>query len=238
MWAKFIGAGGFRGATTLTLLVALVLVMWATYVGLRRRAKAEDRYLLTLLGLTALVPPALLFVLSVKPISLPVFGLRHLLPGIVPFCLLCAYGLRQLSREVRFERVTFAGGAFLLLVLALLPTAESIRHLPRRIPYGEIAETMKRDPLREWPAYTAWQYGIGEPANFYSLTPRVRRLTCPTGECLRERLLFLYRPALKSEREQYSELVRRNYRPLGFEYYTTDLGDTHGTRVVRLQRQP
>ena len=227
VFAEFNGLPPFRGATALTLSVALLLVA----LGITRMLKSGSwsretsphslpRFPWILVGGLALLPTAFLFAASQPPLSIPLWGMRHVLPSQAFW----AVGIAALVWEVRkgAPRAGAAlGGVFLLLQLAALyPNLQR----PFRVPYSGIAEMLSRDP-RPHTVYSTWT-GIAGPVNYYlrSSAGSVRPLD--SAERLPDEFWLLYRPAVSSEAAHADSLRERGWRVekkghFGGEYGTT-----------------
>lgn len=237
-WAQFVGVPDFKAATSSSAAIGLGLLV----VGLLKCSHTDNtksRWYAVALGLTAVVPPIVLFALSVRPLQVPLFGIRHLLPCMLPFCLLCCCGLQHITNHFPAQRKYLSAfGTLLLMSFALLPTLRSSTNLPRRQPYDMIAKDLKELSAinRQAAAYTTWAYGIGEPVNFYSTRQRVEPLPSEL-EHLPDRLILLYRPAVESEEASFKEIIAHGYISQATKYYTTGLGSSFGTNVSLMERR-
>jgi 4-amino-4-deoxy-L-arabinose transferase-like glycosyltransferase len=239
IWAQSIGVPDFKGATTFALFIGLGLLIANFLIApILKRNHGETAPLpawcIMALLLTALVPPVVLFGLGRGPLRLPLFGTRHLLPSVVPFCLLCSNGLQELATRLGRRRLILSVGAAILMALGFVPTAAALRTLPRRVPYDRIARDLNGPVLNSWNAYTPWFYGIGQCVNFYSSTARVSSL--PTAyESLPRQLIFLYRPDVPEEQLQLDRLVHFGYASLPYvNYYSAGRGRGFGMKLVVL----
>ena len=235
IWASSIGIMEFRGATTLAFCVAAALSVVALGL-LSRRQSLRNAPVVVALSLAAIVPPLILFILSMRPFNLPLFGLRHLLPSIVALCVLCCYGLENLA--ARFERymgLIFATGSSVLLMFTLVPTYAVIVHGPIRIPYEVVAKAVRLQIGDERQVYTTWPYGIGAPVNYYCGTNCVQPL--PTEDTnLPEKIALLYRPEVLQEAKRFQDLLKDGFAVGSNTYYTDGRQSDFGTSVAVLTR--
>ncbi len=202
IWADYLGVPAFRGATTCVLLIGCALIAFGVFYRRREQTSFRRLFLTTLLS-TAFVPPLLLFLLSHKPISLPLFGVRHLLPSIISYLLLVADGLIQLLASIRARTVSLVAASAALLALELIPTIGVIRGGPRRIPFQTIVNATHGGV----PLYTTWPYGIGSPMNFYERGRDIVRAVPLNRRDLPDHFILIFRPALTSEEQGFEVLL-------------------------------
>jgi uncharacterized membrane protein len=164
IWAKFFGLPRFRGGTLLSLSVGTILISF----GILRNFKnptGTSRRVLSMLFLSAVLPPTVLFATSFPPLNLAAFGERHLLPSIFASLALAAYGLQQISSLLP-RRTTFLVLGIAALFSLQIAELYQVSSGPTRQPYAAIANTLSNTPNKEEPVYTTWSYGIGFPVNF------------------------------------------------------------------------
>lgn len=232
VWASSLGILNVRGTTTLTLLLVCVLV----FVALWRGRPLRRSPLLAAVTSMAVVPVLVMYVLSVLPINLPIFGLRQFLPSLVFTALLCCYGLERLAlRSALRSRVVFAVGCSVLIALASVPTLSALAHAPSRIPYQRVAKDIQSHPGFKGRLYTTWFYGIGEPVNYYCRSECVQPLPSKFSE-LPDSIVLLYRPEAKKEVAAYRELEKAGFRPQPARAYFTAQGSSWGTMMIRMIR--
>jgi 4-amino-4-deoxy-L-arabinose transferase-like glycosyltransferase len=229
LWANYMGVPDFPGATT------LVLILGSCFIGFglvfRERTPLVTTALLTLAA-TALIPPILVFALSQKPLGLPVFGERHLLPSIVGWIMLVAYGLDRIASRLAVRRVVYATGLLILLALQLAPTIAAVQAEPRRLSYADIAN----DVRGATPVYATSAYDVADPVSFYL----GGRQTVTVLPCWREPLpatfILLYRPAIPSEQQQLTQLKDYGWTITQKTDYTNATHSPGYVRVARLHR--
>jgi len=164
-FAQYLGIPDFPGASTLAFLIGGVLVCCALLPRSRREGAVLDSKSGVLFLSAAAMPPLLAFFSARPPFNINLFSERHLLPSILPVLVLACYGLwRMAARTSKPAVVCMLGGAVLILLQAL--PLWSHWPGPARHPNAAIAEWLTRhDP--NYPVYTTWPYGIGEPVMFY-----------------------------------------------------------------------
>jgi len=207
IWANYLGIPAWHAATTGVLLIGCAHIVFGIFYCRSERSSFRRLFLLTLIC-TAFIPPCLLFVLSLKPISLPVFGARHLLPSIVSYLLLVAEGLVQLAHSFRARTIALVMGSTALLALELVPTSAAIANEPRRMPFREIAAATPAG----LPLYTTWPYGIGGPMNFYEGGRNaVRDIPADTSQ-LPDDFVVIFRPGVPREEQTFERLTQMGWR--------------------------
>jgi hypothetical protein len=230
--ANYIGVPDIPGGTT----IVFVLGCGAIACGLLYREKtALSRLVLSTLAFTAFVPPCLIFVLSQKPLSLPIFGERHLLPSIVSWLILVGYGVdRAAARSpVRVRVPVLAVGAMVLVALQLAPTGATLVSIaPRRLSYADIA----RDADATLPLYTTSAYDIGDPVNFYLRGRRKVELLPSQPSVLPSVFTVMYRPAIEEERAQLDRISDSGWTMLEKKDYYNGIHSPAFVRAARLSR--
>jgi 4-amino-4-deoxy-L-arabinose transferase-like glycosyltransferase len=231
--ANYLGVPDIPGGTT----IVFVLGCSAIAFGLLYRERTPlSRLVLSTLAFTAFVPPCLIFVLSQKPLSLPIFGERHLLPSIVSWLILAGYGVDRAAARfpVRARIPVFAAGAMVLVVLQIAPTRAAMRTAPRRLPYSDIA----RDVDGPLPLYTTSGYDIGDPVNFY-LRGR-RRVESLPGQpsVLPSVFTVMYRPAVGEENRKLTGLINSGWTVVEKQDYYNGIHSPAFVRAARLSRDP
>ncbi len=239
VWASGIGVANLPGATTLALAVAVALSVSALVL-VARRSRVATAPLVVAVAAMAWLPPGIIFLFSSPPLNLPLFGLRHVLPSTVLLPLLCCYGLERLTQLPgpgfrQWRHSLLAAGAACLLLLAALPTAEALHAGTTRYPYDRVEAVVAKAGTRGVPTYAAWQYGEGEPVNFYCARACVQALPAPGG-ALPPRFVLLYRPHSGKERLAYQTLVREGYVDEAHSYFTDGLRTDFGTETAQMER--
>jgi len=236
-WALSLGIPDIKGATTLIVGLVFLLVGAALFFESKHHTLRRN-ILLSVCLLLGVMVPLTLFLLSRKPINLPLFGLRHLLPSTVLLCLACCYGLARLSDAAgRYGRIVFPCGAVLLLIMVVLPESNALLHRPARFPYDAIETQVVAEQRQGIPAYTTWFYGIGEPVDFYCDTPCVADFSAGTDHLPRE-FLFLYRPKNVQDVTIYRNLLAKGFLVDNSTYYTNGGNDVSGTIAATMERNP
>lgn len=235
LWSSSVGLMDFRGATTVVLL--LVVMFSVSALKLIPRGKSlRDLPVIVVLALLAILPPLTMFLISMKPLNLPLFGLRHLLPSTVVLGLLCCYGLERLAlRSGRFCGVVFAAGSLILVILAFGPTLMGMAQGPSRYPYNRIAQAVRSQAAAGRSVYATWFYGIGEPVNYYCGSTCVQPLP-QNDSSLPETIVLLYRPQASQEIQRYEELLKDGFIAGSSTYYTNGRQAPFGTAMVLLIR--
>jgi len=211
--ANYMGVPDIPGGTTIVFVLGCAMIAY----GLLYREKTPlSRLVLSTLAITALIPPCLIFVLSQKPLSLPIFGERHLLPSIVSWLILVGYGLDRAAARTPVRVPAFVVGAIVLITLQLNSTLAAVRRSPRRLSYADVA----RDTSCTQPLYATSASDIREPVNFY-LRGRCRVELLPSpATVLASTFTLMYRPAVGQEKEQFERLINRGWTVSeGQDYY-------------------
>jgi hypothetical protein len=234
-YADYLGIPCFRGATSLVFLLGAALVVVALLPARRQEDRTLDSRAKIALALTAVMPPLLVFLLSRWPFRLPIFGERHVLPSILAALLLVSCGLWRLAvlAPKRLRVPVIASGVLVLSVLQALPVWSQWPR-PTRVPYAAIADWLRHtDP--DYPAYTTWAYGIGEPVSFYlGRSRRIDEFPADPAK-LPAKCIVLYRPAVAQEDAVVHSVLNR-FDTIEAQYYSGR--DTRwGTRLLVLQRR-
>jgi 4-amino-4-deoxy-L-arabinose transferase-like glycosyltransferase len=236
IWASSLGVMEFKGATTLAFcLVAMLSV--AALIQLSRRQSLRDAPIIVALALVSIVPPLMLFILSLKPFNYSLFGLRHLLPSIITLCLFCCYGLESIARHFeRHYRLLFATGSSVLLTFAFIPTFTAITHGPSRYPYETIANAVRLQVSNGRKVYTTWPDGIGMTVNFYCGADCVQPLPADYST-LGKQIVLLYRPRVPQEAQRYQDLIKEGFTAGFNAYYTNGRQSAFGTSMALLTQE-
>jgi uncharacterized membrane protein len=239
IFANYLGIPNFRGATTLAFLIGAVLICVALLSTLRKTNLQADhpldyRIAGTLVSV-AILPPVLVFCLTRWPFRLPIFDERHVLPSILAFLLLVTYGLWRLTMTApkRLRVPLLWIGAMLLSAFQVLPVYSEWPG-PSREPYAAIAGWLSHTDV-DFPVYTTWTYGIGQPVAFY-LGPRRSIEDLPADAArLPDKCIVLYRPAAAREDAQIHSLLY-GFMVLDHKYYSSSKS-SWGTSVLVLQKR-
>ena len=235
IWALSVGVSEIKGATAIALAVVILLVA-AALICDSRRNMLRHNLLLLICVFTGFLAPLALFILSRKPVNLPLFGLRHVLPATSLLCLVCCYGLTKLSEAAgRYRKGAFAAGALLLLALAAVPEIDAFRHGPARFPYDTIEQQVVAEESKGIPAYTTWLYGIGEPVNFYCHSSCVMDIY-ENADHLPQKFVLLYRPRNSKEAKEYLDLLSHGFVTDESTYYTDGAKNPSGTTAATMER--
>jgi 4-amino-4-deoxy-L-arabinose transferase-like glycosyltransferase len=234
VWATGLGVMDFPGATTAAICLILALGVAALVLVSRKQTLRQSPVVVALLTM-AVLPPAILFLLSNPPFNLPLFGLRHLLPSTAVLLLLSCYGLERLSQaSARRAPLVALCGAALILVFGAAPTVKALRAGPTRYSYDLVerrVEAVERDGTQ---AFAASFYMEAEPVNFYCKSSCVQALPEDKSQ-LPAHLLLLYRPRVAEEENKYRQLTRSGYVDVDHVLYSDGLGTPWGTMVASLE---
>lgn len=238
VFGRFVGIPDFPGGT----LAALAILISMCAVAIWRRADSTSKpdsnavpwrgaiLLFSLLG----VPPLLLFAVSSKPIALPIFGFRHLLPSLVPAIVLIAIGAARLAAWGRMGHMLQWAAPVVLIALQAAPTWKNTI-LPRRIPYDQVSQLLNSE-LAQVPAYTTYPYGIAAPVNLYSQSDRVKPFPSSLHDLPDSRIVVLFRPALAKEAQPVQALAKAGWQVEQHRYFTNAHESRYGTELRVLRR--
>ncbi len=236
VWATGLGVMDFPGATTFALILILALGVSALVLVSRKQTLRRSPAVVALVTM-AVLPPAIIFLLSNPPFNLPLFGLRHLLPSTAVLLLLCCYGLERLSQASgRRAALVAMCGVALIFILGATPTVNALRAGPMRYPYDLVEQRVETEERGGTQAFAASFYMEAEPVNFYCKRSCVQALpedksTLPTH------LLLLYRPQDADEEKMYLQLMRSGYVDVDHVLYSDGLGTAWGTMAANLERR-
>jgi len=244
VWAQFMGLPQFRGATSIIFILGMSLIVLAVFYTFREFRTGESdvtRHVVRTLLAVTFMPPAIIYAVSIKPFSLPVFGLRHVLPSLVAWSLLVCYGLcetvRHLWTSKNKSQLAILVPAFAILVsLQLSATIPGMKNNFDITPYSNIARDLSsKDPFI--PVYTTWPYGIGETVNFYVAGHRRVLAFPPAIDGLPEGFVLLYRPDAPKEAATLQKLVAAGWASLGRKDYKASAKSQHYTSLVYMCKQ-
>lgn len=235
IWASAVGVPNFPGATTIATILILILSI-AALVFVSKQQSLRRSPAVVALAIMAFLPPVFVYLLSIPPANLPIFGFRHLLPSTAVLLLLCSYGLEQLSQASgkRDTLVAICGSA-LLLTLGVSPTVKTLLVGPTRIPYDKVAQQVETLELGGTQAFVTSDFLL-EPVGFYCKNTCVQILPGDDSR-LPSRLLLLYRPNLQSDAISYNRLIHSGYADEKHDFYTNGSGSPWGTMIASLQRK-
>jgi hypothetical protein len=163
--AQYAGTPGVPGGTTLAVMLAAILIVFALMPRVRGETSVLDGRIRWTLALAAFVPPLLTFFLARPPMRIDVFAERHVLPSLLAAVLIMSYGLWRIASVARRRQLVLAAGIVVMATCQASPVWSSWPG-PSRHPLAAMADWLKRDHGYE-PIYTTWPYGIGEPIMFY-----------------------------------------------------------------------
>jgi hypothetical protein len=234
VYVSALGDLNIHGSSKLVVLTIFLLVLAALLLG-RQRKINQSPIVLALLFLSIL-PPLIVFFLSRPPINLPLFGLRHCLPSIPPLILLCCYGVNRLAEKARPRfALVFGICSTILLILAAIPSLRAIASQPSRIPYDVVSQEVAKDRGAGIPAYAVWFYGVGEPVNFYCVSPCVSEIPQDHRQ-LPSQIVVLFRSGSSGETQKYRQLQDEGFRKIEEHYYSDGRHSIYGTTVAVLKR--
>jgi hypothetical protein len=218
-FATAFGTPQVRAGTALVLLIIGFLSLMALLP--ERRPLRPSPILLTLF-LMSFLPPLVVFVLSLPPINLPLFGIRHFLPSILAIILLCSYGCERLAQRFRAQQaLIFSAAAAFLILITLVPSLHAFALRPTRVPYDRVSTQVQTDRAQGIPTYTTEVsfYGIGNPVNFYCASECVEHLPL-NDHNLHPQFVLLYRAATPSDSAFYHQLQREGFSEILTRHYT------------------
>jgi 4-amino-4-deoxy-L-arabinose transferase-like glycosyltransferase len=229
IWAELLGIPDFPGATTLALLLATPLVLFAIYSSARR-----------FLPITAagIATPLLVILLTLPPFAIPVFGIRHILPAVAFYLLLAALGLHALAQRCRAPRTLWTAGAAALVLFAAIPSWQSRRDLPIRYPLREAAADVLSSRFAKLPLYSTYPYGISATLRHYLPPSRpITDLTNPRQPLPPDILLF-HRPNVAAERSIAAALKDQGYQTQERRPYRSGARFSNYPELLHLRRPP
>jgi hypothetical protein len=234
IWASAVGIMSYPGATTVAIALVLLLSI-AALILVSRNETLRRSPAVVALAMMAVLPPILVYFLSIPPINLPIFGFRHLLPSTVVLLLLCCYGLERLSQAAGKRSLLVAVcGSALFLFIGAYPTVKALFAGPTRVPYDRVAQQIEASERGGTEAFAASKF-LYEPVNFYCRETCVQML--PENDAgLPPQLILLYRPSEKTEISRYKQLIQSGYTDVRHEYYTDGVGSPWGTMAADLER--
>jgi hypothetical protein len=230
LFAGFVGIPDFSGATTLAFAIGAVLVCCAVLPRFRKESAILNIQSRITLITATLLPAIVAFLLARSSLHLAIFSDRHVLPSIVPALILVSYGLWRLALLTPKPMVSMVLGGMMLCALQALPVWSNWPG-PARQPRAQFADWLRTHDLN-YPVYTTWPYGIGEPVMFYlagsrpiymlpGTPPMVMDMTYylqaslrgyrfpPPPAGLPDKFIVLYRPAAAKENTTVQALLDR-----------------------------
>jgi hypothetical protein len=187
-----------------------------------------------LLGGPAVLVPLLLFALTIPPLKLPYWHVRHLIPAQASFALLVSYGLFVLARRSRAALVL--GAAVLLGLQSMLTLDEVIGF--RFEPYNRVAACLREGPQVPGRLVAVPPRG----AEFLSYYPGPSRKamawprTAQAESRLPPTLWLVYRPAKEEDSALAQRLIDSGYVLQRSALFMKRPSDVHGLRLVLFQK--
>lgn len=216
-YASALGIADIRGGTMLAFGLGCLLAALAFW----RTRRIHPALVRTLLA-TALGPVLVIYLLASKPLLLPIFGDRHLLPAMLSWILLASLAVWSLPKAwMRY-------GAGALLALLQLSPALTGPGASERHPYHLVAQAVAPEP---GPVYTTWPYGIGETVSFY--LPEGKRVEALPGDPaqLPSAFVLLHRPGVPREQARVNSLMEAGFQHRDGDYYVAPANPQFGTRL-------
>ncbi len=233
VFAEFSGLPEFRFATSASLLLGICGISGACFKAVRENG-ARQASTLRLLFILATLPPLMMFLLAIPPVSLPIFGERQVLPSCAFWIFLSCIGLWSWAeRAGRLRRAVLVFGLLTLFGFQIAGVARNARY-PRRVPYNLVAAEVRKF-TESTPVYTTYPYGIGAAVNHYLPRPRVVRLPAEL-EKLPSEFVLLYRPHSKWEQELVDALRSQGWQLRPLTYVTNRPELRFGTEVAVAKR--
>lgn len=233
-FATFSGIPALPGGTTISFLVGVGLISVVLLkFGKHQESSSLSELSVRILVSAAVLPPILLYVATLQPLHLPVYGLRHVLPSAVAWVLLTSAGCFRIGNVVRFRGSSVLVGV-VLVGLQLSSTLAGYSE-PRRYPFAVIADQLNKPLAMGCPAFATDVYGIGEPINFYLKRNGVRRLPQNVNRLPNE-LILIYRPRVARERARLEELIRGGWSVRSQQDWTDRHKSQYGPKLVVLAK--
>jgi hypothetical protein len=234
MYGRFSGIPDIPAGTTLSVVVAGLLVCAACWWAARTKDETEKRIIIGCAAI-GILPPLCLHLLSIPPLQLPLTGYRHLVPSQMPWAMLTVCGLWAVRHSLpRYSTAIGYAGVTALVLLQAVPAVHSSLH-PRRIPYHEVAHDIERLPAITH-IYTTYEYGVGQPVRHY-LHNRQQVAGLPlTAAELPATFVLLYRPANSNESRRAQSLKAAGWHELDSHYYPADHSNAFGTQMQVMTR--
>jgi Dolichyl-phosphate-mannose-protein mannosyltransferase len=161
-YANYNGLPQIERGTTLSIALGLTLIASAAHALWRSdRSGGSAAWIYLAIG-GAIVPPVLLYLVALPPISLPFFGSRHLLPSQACWAIAAAvggwhgFGSRRVPRAV---------GATAALVCAATAFPLVFLH-PLHMPFHEVAARLSEPQIARLPVFAMGE-NVEAPVNFY-----------------------------------------------------------------------
>ena len=235
LWASAVGVMNYHGATTVAIVIILMLSISALALVSRNQTLRRSPAIVAL-AVMAVLPPIIVYFLSIPPVNLPIFAFRHLLPSTAVLLLLCCYGLERIS-QASGKQASFVAvcGSALLLFLGAFPTVKGLLAGPSRISYDKVALQIEASDRGGTQAFATSDFLSG-PVNFYCKSTCVQIL--PENETgIPPRLLLLYRPNSSTDANSYRNLIQSGYTDVDHDYYSNGSGSPWGTMAAKLERK-
>ncbi len=171
----------------------------------------------------AFFPPAALFLLARPPFSLPIWGLRHLLPSQAALVVFLVLGLWRFFGE---RKKILVPACALLIGLQAGGSAMWLNP-PVRMPYDKVARVLEDGYPRSFEVLAAWD-GIAGPVNYYLKERPSVQLIPENADGLPASFILLYRPAIEREMAFYERA-----RDAGWEdMETKEFDASYGRKVL------
>lgn len=210
LFAKFNGLPEMNRGTTISLFFLFLLTMLtALKISQEKSYRIDSRFFrrLCLVFWLTIFPPVLLFAMTRPPLSMTVWGDRHLIPSqisLVIFVALAAWFVAGKNKKA------YMALFFIFMGLQILGSAAWLNG-PMRLPFNAIAKNIAKDYPDGVEVFTTWTYGIGAPVNYYSKNKNLVKSLSDHLDRLPERFILLYRPEVKEEQHSFDEIRHRGW---------------------------
>lgn len=241
-YASLNGLPDFRHATLATLVISVSLLAVVAARVLRQPGAPSDavaeRTAIALIAGVALLPPALLVLLTALPLGIT-WEFHYVFPSQAAFVLLTALGVALLFRSPLAAVRPFATVAAPLLLLAQVVPIIQKAPSARRVPFSHMAHYLVEQRVEPSPnVYAASWYWIGAPLNFYLRVDGSPRdsvaelpMTPPTGSDL----WLFYRLGSVRDSAAVSQLIRHGWATKGAVTFSRSGIDKMGVRLIHLR---
>jgi 4-amino-4-deoxy-L-arabinose transferase-like glycosyltransferase len=240
LYAGYAGVPDFARGTTLALLLSVAVAGLglaalragaAANGGASRHGREGGRVAASewaLVAILALLPPAIIFALSQPPLSLPLWGERHVLPSHAFWVIAMVLLLREVAVRRRHLALALAIGLVVLQALALGPALAR----PLKVPYDRVAAFLMAEVRPGLPVLATSPHNVARPVSYYLRAPLVVDSFASVAQSPDD-FWLLYRPRALLERARFDSLVAGGWEVRRSAHF----GDAWGTTVVRIERR-
>lgn len=225
LFAGFNGLPPFNKGATITLLALLILISLCATRLVTGKAWKNDPKLFgnyILIGSFAFLPPVILFIAALPPLSMKVWVPRHVFPSQAFLIVFIAMSIWYLFNKNKKLLI------FSIIVMVGMQTLGSIGWTqgPKRHPYREIAQYTCDINTNNVPVYTTYYRCPGRVCNYYLNDKEYVKNAPDDLSYLPSEFILIYRPAVTEDGVYYTNLTKGGWQKKNSLHFGSKWGHT------------